>query len=294
MSTSPPTDRVIAIVELLLAAEDGAPLSEISERLGLNRATCAAVLGALEHHGWVERDQARAYHAGAGLVPVADAILARVPIVEGARELLRRLTDATGLAASLSRVAADHTSLVASYGRHRPGAGDLTRLPIFPPFGAVVMAFRTAAERRDWLANTPDAATREHLEQFLSTVRTEGVGIWRLDDAMEQVNEAIRTMSTATGRTDLPQLSQVLLRIGRGYLAADLDHPGLLPVSYMAAPVLGRDGRPQFEVELHVLRPDAPPSDVRNLAAELLAVADELTVRCGGVPRSAAETAADG
>jgi DNA-binding IclR family transcriptional regulator len=286
MSTSPPTDRVIAIVELLLATEDGAAVSEISERLGLNRATCAAVLGALEHHGWVTRGADRSYRVGAGLLPVAGAILTRVPIADSARELLWQLSDATGLATSLSRVAADHTSVIASYGRDRPGQADRTRLPIFPPFGAVVMAFRSPAERRDWLAHTPDTAAREHLERFLSTVRTEGVGIWRLDDAMEQVADAIRAMSVMTGRSDLPQMSVFLQRIGRGYLASELAEAGTLPVSYMAAPVFGHDGRPQFEVELHLLQPVARASDVRELARELRAAAHELTLRCGGTPRA--------
>lgn len=288
MSTSPPTDRVIAIVELLLDVEDGVTVSEISERLGLNRATCAAVLGALENHGWVDRGPDRSYRVGTALVPVAGAILTRVPIVDGARKLLRQLGDATGLAASLSRVASDHTSVIASYGRDRTGPADRTRLPMFPPFGAVVMAFRGPAERREWLAHTPDAAAREHLERFLSTVRAEGVGIWRLDDAMGQVAEAIRTMSTMTGRSDLPQMSAFLQRIGRGYLAGELAEATTLPVSYMAAPVFGHDGRPQFEVELHLLRPDARASDVRELADELRAVADELTLRCGGTPRARA------
>jgi DNA-binding IclR family transcriptional regulator len=286
MSTSPPTDRVIAIVELLLATDEGAAVSEISERLGLNRATCAAILGALEHHGWVSRGPDRSYRVGAGLIPVASAILTRVPIADSARELLRKLSDATGLATSLSRVAADHTSVIASYGRDRSGQADRTRLPIFPPFGAVVMAFRSPAERRDWLAHTPDLAAREHLERFLSTVRTEGVGIWRLDDAMEQVADAIRMMSAMTGRSGLPQMSAFLQRIGRGYLASELAEAGALPVSYMAAPVFGHDGRPQFEVELHLLQPAARASDVRELAGELRAVAHELTLRCGGTPRA--------
>ncbi|MCF2532858.1 IclR family transcriptional regulator [Yinghuangia soli] len=284
MSTSPPTDRVIAIVELLLDAEDGAALSEISERLGLNRATCAAVLGALEHHGWAERGEDRAYRAGAGLVPIAGAVLARVPVVDGAQDLLRELSAATGLAASLSRVAADHTSVVASSGRGRPGPADRTRLPIFPPFGAVVMAFRTPAERREWLARTPDPAAREHLDRFLATVRAEGVGIWRLDDAMEQVTEAIRTMSALTGRSDLPQMSAFLRRIGRGYLSGELQNAETLPVSYMAAPVFGHDGRPRYEVELHLLRPDAPRAEVRTLATHLTDVANQLTTLCGGHP----------
>lgn len=273
-------------MQLLLDAEDGASLSEISDALGLNRATCAAVLGALEHHGWTERGPDRSYRAGAGLVPLANAILTRVPVVDAAQELLRRLTDTTGLATSLSRVAADHTSVVASFGRARPGHPDRTHLPIFPPFGAAVMAFRTPAERRDWLAHTPGTAAREHLDRFLTTVRTTGVGVWRLDDAVEQVTEAIRAMSARTDRSGLPQMSDFLLRIGRGYLASELAEATTLAVSYMAAPVLGHDGRPQFEVELHLLRPDASQGEVRRLTDELRAVADELTLRCGGTPRA--------
>lgn len=280
MSSSPPTDRVVAIVELLLATDAGRSISEISETLRLNRSTCAAILGALEHHGWAERGADRTYRAGAGLLPVANAVLARVPVAAAARTLLQRLHDETGYPASLSRVADDHTDVVASAGRQ---PGEVTRLPMVPPFGAVVMAFRTVEERRRWLAQAPDAATRKHLEQFLVTVRAEGVGIWRLDEAMELVAEAMRALATVGA--DTGRLSELLLRIGRfGYLTSDLQRARTLPVSYLAAPVFGPDGRPQFELELHVLRPDVSRAEVRRLVTRLLAVAGELTAHGGGTP----------
>ncbi|MEW6046987.1 MAG: helix-turn-helix domain-containing protein, partial [Bacillota bacterium] len=57
--------RAVQIIELLAAEGDAVRLSDLSERLGLNRTTLFHLLATLQAHGWVARDPARRYALGA-------------------------------------------------------------------------------------------------------------------------------------------------------------------------------------------------------------------------------------
>jgi predicted transcriptional regulator len=50
--SSPPTERVVAIVEMLVGTGSPMSVSEVTEYLGLTRSTCAAILDTLEHFQW--------------------------------------------------------------------------------------------------------------------------------------------------------------------------------------------------------------------------------------------------
>src|SRR5205823_2361202 len=76
---SPPTDRVVAVLELL-AGNESRTVSEVARALDLNRSTATAVLTALAGAGWVERLPDRGYVLGPGLLPVAEAAFARLPV----------------------------------------------------------------------------------------------------------------------------------------------------------------------------------------------------------------------
>ncbi|WP_245547271.1 helix-turn-helix domain-containing protein [Nocardia brevicatena] len=64
---SPPTRRVVAVVELIAESERPLSVSVIAERLSLARATVTAVLGELRAAQWVTRDDRLCYRPGPAL-----------------------------------------------------------------------------------------------------------------------------------------------------------------------------------------------------------------------------------
>ena len=145
---SPPTSRAVAIVELLAGTEAAMKISQISENLGITRSTCTAILDTLEQLQWVERGADLAYEPGPGLIPVANAIRARLPIVQRSEPLLRGLLDELDVETAALVASTGHTSRL-SPNRAAPAGFDAPpsfRLPPFPPFGASVA--RVLASRR--------------------------------------------------------------------------------------------------------------------------------------------------
>jgi DNA-binding IclR family transcriptional regulator len=294
VSPSPPTQRAVAVVELLVASDEPLRVSEIIRRLGLNRATCTAILDALEQLEWVERVGERSYRPGAGLIPVANAVRRRLPVLQTADPLMRDMVQRYGVeAATLSRLDGGYLSLVETVNRDpdvdsRPSF----RLPLFPPFGASVVAFALDDERRRWLELVADVAVREHIATTLESVRRHGVAVWHHDQAGRLLQDALATSRGLARRlagqhcdpVGERQLVALALAMGRsGFTTAQLC-PSAQPfaVSYLAAPVFDALDQPCFSLEMHVLRSDVRIDELRTWVSGLRAGADELTVACGG------------
>jgi len=291
---SPPTARAVAVVELLVASEQPLRISAITHRLGLNRSTCAAILDTLEQLRWVERTDDRSYRAGPGLIPVANAVRGRLPILHEAAPLMRELVHGLELdAVTLSRLDSGFLTLVETV--HRNPNFDVRpsfRLPVFPPFGAAVTAFATDAERERWLALVTDAGVREHIADVLAFVRLHGVAIWHHDRAGQLLQRSIAANDELNRRLGVQpcdadvqrELAELALALGRsGYTSTQLRRAGQpFAVSYVAAPVFDAIDQPCFSLELHVQRADVTLDRLRALVAAVRHAADDLTSACGG------------
>ena len=64
-------------------------MSDIVDSLQISRSTCFAILETLERRTWVERRADRTYEPGRGLIPVANAVRARLPILQRADRVMR-------------------------------------------------------------------------------------------------------------------------------------------------------------------------------------------------------------
>jgi DNA-binding IclR family transcriptional regulator len=292
---SPPTDRVVAVVELLLAAESPLRVSDIVESLDISRSTCFAILETLERRNWVERRANRTYEPGRGLIPVANAVRARLPILQRAEDVMRGVLDdleVEGL--TLSLVGGGRLAQVARMGP-RPGldVGPLFQIPMYPPFGAAVVAYGRPEDQARWLAEVPDAESREHLRRVLDTLRTHGVAVWRLDAATELLSEAIFASQAvidrlAATRRDVPEGRVSLLSLfdRLGMSVDDLTRSEPVSVAYLEAPIFDLDGNTCYVLEVHVLRDELPRPELGAIVARARAAADELTLECGGVLRA--------
>ncbi|MEU0938265.1 helix-turn-helix domain-containing protein [Embleya sp. NPDC005971] len=279
MAASPPTDRVVAVVELLAASPHGASVSEVAARLDLNRSTATAVLAALEAPGWVQRGPDRRYTLGPGLLTVAAAVRTRVALPDDTAQLLAALATRVDCGVALSLVGPDHVVFLAV----EPGPGRLpagidvgTRLPLRPPAGASVMPWRPAAERAAWLAHAP------HLAPALDTIRTHGVAAWRprgdSTELLTVLRDVVALLDEHPTRTALRERArEQLASIGaHPYTEADFASPRPLPLSYLSAPVPTPHGPPTHELQIGPLRPAVSRAERRHYTTELKSTAARL------------------
>jgi DNA-binding IclR family transcriptional regulator len=291
---SPPTDRVVAVVELLLAAESPLRVSDIADSLQLNRSTCFAILETLQARSWVQRRSDRTYEPGRGLIPVANAVRARLPILGRAEEVMHSLVDDLGVeGATLSLVGGGRLAQVARVGpRSRLEVAPLFQIPMYPPFGAAVVAFGGHDDEERWLAEVADEGAHEPLRQVLEALRETGVAVWRLDAVTELLSEAIFASQAmidrlTTSRRGEPEGRAPILSLfdRLGLSVAELRAGGPVPVAYLEAPVFDGGGRTCYVLELHVLDDAVGRRAMAGMVRASRAAADELTRECGGAVR---------
>ncbi|MEU4434992.1 helix-turn-helix domain-containing protein [Nocardia rhamnosiphila] len=261
---SPPTRRVVAVVELLAESERALTVSEIADRLELARATVTAVLTELCEAHWVVRDASLAYRRGPALSRLSPAEPVGAAVAVGAE--LAALAEAAGCGATLSRISDDRLTIVAKQyagARIVPGLSVGQSVPVVYPAGAAVMPWRTPAERRRWLATThgrPGAA------ELLDFVTAHGFAMFRPETDDAGLVDLLTELLGALGADLLqPKLRVEALRqlgrlASRAYTEADIRTRHPLPLSYVSAPVFHGDAAP-YEVQLGPLRAEAGPAD---------------------------------
>ncbi|MEU4313661.1 helix-turn-helix domain-containing protein [Nocardia sp. NPDC024068] len=263
-SGSPPTHRVVSVVELLAGSERPLTVSEIAERLSLARATVTAVLHELCAAQWLVRDAGLAYGRGPALNRLAGVGFSGAVPAVGAE--LSALAEAAGCGATLSRVADGRLTIVAKhYAGERivPGLSVGQSIPLAYPAGAAVMPYREPAERARWLGSAQLPAGAEQLHDF---VTTRGFAMFRpeADDAglVDVLTELLGAMGAELLQPALR--AKVLRQVGRltarAYTDADIDSRHPLPVSYVSAPVFDGPEAP-YELQLGPLRAEVGPAD---------------------------------
>src|ERR1700743_3127607 len=100
---SPPTARVLDVVELLAGTdEDRLRFSDVVRRLDLTQATAHAILTTLCERGWVSRDPVdKTYSLGPALAVVATRVETARPLAQAARTVALDLAGQFGYATSV-------------------------------------------------------------------------------------------------------------------------------------------------------------------------------------------------
>jgi DNA-binding IclR family transcriptional regulator len=165
--------RSVDVLNFLAArAPEQFTLSDISGALGINLASTHALLNALEAAGYVFRHpRLRTYVLGAAVVAIGNAALQCHPAIACANAEAQRLAAELELSVAVTAEAGDDIVFLGRFGEHRPRdveayAGQ--RIPLFPPVGAVFVAWGDPAE---WLAKADDGTA---LESVLEEVRGRG------------------------------------------------------------------------------------------------------------------------
>ena len=89
--------RGLKILDILCQAQDGVSITELADRLGVDKGSASRLVATLVNYGYAEKDgQTRRFHLGPQVVPLSRSVLARLSIREVAKPFLRELMERTG------------------------------------------------------------------------------------------------------------------------------------------------------------------------------------------------------
>ncbi|WP_445163681.1 helix-turn-helix domain-containing protein [Mycobacterium sp. Dal123C01] len=258
-ASSPPTRRVVDIIELLAERRGSTTrLSDIVHALGLNQATAYVILKELDEMGWVTRNPAdKTFSVGAALVRLAGRIDQAPSIAHAARAAASAAATDTGYAASVSERVGDSLVITAFIaGRDDPwslSAGD--RVPFAAPFGPAFAAWDPADERRVWIerSGVNNPAFEERLEEHLEETRRQGFSVERMSpDMVSAIPVMTRLQMDAQSDSVRDHLNEVLLEItGAPRASGKLGSRQRQYVGAITAPIFNQLGRVTHNICVH-------------------------------------------
>ncbi|MGH3726052.1 MAG: MarR family transcriptional regulator [Mycobacterium sp.] len=284
-AASPPTARVVRIVEMLAATTQPKSVSEIAATTGISRATATAVVSELEAAGWVARDGELRYRIGPTLPRAVETVMPReIP------ETLARIAGEAQAGATVSRVSPTTLTIVAKAQAGRRAVTGFAvgqTIPLGFPAGSAVMPWRSSDERAQWLGTARGLSARSG-QRLVQQVSDCGFVVYRpdhddtgmvdlLSDLLGSVGSEV--MEAALRERLLRQLSRLT---SRPYTRDELVSDDVLPISYLAAPIFeGADAT--HELQLGPLLPSATRAEREALIATVIRGARELSVLFGAM-----------
>jgi DNA-binding IclR family transcriptional regulator len=98
--------RGLVILDYLGQAEEGVGITELADKMGIDKGSASRLLATLARYGYAEKDTAtRRYRLGSQVVALSRSMLLRMPLRETAKPYLRQLMERTGECAHLGIVA---------------------------------------------------------------------------------------------------------------------------------------------------------------------------------------------
>jgi DNA-binding IclR family transcriptional regulator len=302
--TSPPTDRVVAVLDFLAQhPHERFGLSELARRLGLSKPTCLGIVGALAEADYLVRDvNDKTYRLGPALITLGHTAQESMRVDPAARDELRVLSSEFGTTAALSAVIDDRITLLelvdppgadVAKGGARSGAprGSVRvgqSYPFAPPVGLMFVLWDDEALHA-WLDKEPTIPLRtdsERVSQVIAECRTAGHLVERLTPAGRRLYALMAGMSSTLPDELRALLGELVADLGeRVYLRSEmagLRRNDRSDVSVISAPVFDHHRRQAMVVSLQIGRA-LTEAEISKRARGVMAAADVLTNRLGGV-----------
>jgi len=290
---SPQTERVVDLVDLLASRPDDAlTLSEISGSLGVNKATCHAMLATLTRAGWLLRHPTRkTYRLGPTLAAVGRTAAADIPALEFARPTIVELSHELGLVCLALAPSDDHLTVLDEVGpapvvrAFRIGE----QVPVHPPFGAGFVAWSEPATRDRWLdAAASNASGRAYCEQALEAARRRGFAVELVTEPEARLRAIVADLGGSLSGASVGQPDTTRMRALLDQLVSEpLGDEPFLPVevvpderyrvSTIGAPVFDADGRVVLVIVLVSSGTRLPGMRVETIGRRLVGAAEALT-----------------
>jgi DNA-binding IclR family transcriptional regulator len=295
---SPPTDRVVRILDYLAGRPDERfGVSELARRVGLSKPTCLGIVTSLADAGYLVRDAAdKTYRLGPSLITLGHKAQESMRVSPAAREELRRLSARFGVTAALSGVIDDRITLldlVAPAGA-RPGVEVGQSYPFAPPVGLMFVLWDPEAER-NWLAKEPTIPLRTHsdrLNRVIDRCRDDGYLVERLTPGGRRLYSLMAGMSSSLPDELRALLGELVSDIGERVYLRDENQtegkrrPVRSDISVISAPVYDHYQRQVMVASMHIGK-SLTDNEIVERARALVATADTVSAQLGGVkPRS--------
>jgi DNA-binding IclR family transcriptional regulator len=289
--SSPPTERVVAILDFLAKhPHERFGLSELARRLSLSKPTCLGILTTLTESRYLLRDaQDKTYRLGPQLISLGHTTQESMRVNPAARDELRQLSTACATPAALSAVIDDRITLLELVGP--PGTDVGVRVgqsyPFAPPVGLMFVLWDDTA-LQDWLAKVPTIPLRTdsgRLHRVIAECRGGGYLVERLTPGGRRLYALMAGMSNRLPDELQALLGELISDIGeRVYLLSEAE-PGEQQrhdVSVISAPVYDHHRRQAMVVSLQIGRA-LTDVEIVEQAEALVGTADALTAQMGGV-----------
>jgi DNA-binding IclR family transcriptional regulator len=299
LAPSPTAARVVEILDFLAQRPtDAFTTSQLARALDQNRTTCQAALLSLEAAGWVRRNAEKAYSLGSAAIVAGQAALAALPFLGDLETELASLRADFGVEAVASIRSDDQMVVVARDGPDRTLVPSLhvgLTVPLVPPFGLAFVAWDEDAFER-WLRRGGDSLTLsdvDRLRRAAAVVRGLGYCVTLDRTTRARLADAIRDLDLASrspeARARRDQLVDSLAH--DEYVMLDIEHQADQPVSQIAAPVFGADGRVVATLSVMAFPHELTVEEMPLVAERLRAAAAAVTRRVHGVSRARPATA---
>lgn len=293
--TSPPTERVMAVLDFLARHRtERFGLSELARRLGLSKPTCLGIVTTLAESGFLIRDDRdKTYSLGPALIRIGRAAQESLRAKPASRDQLLTLTREFGHTAALSAVVSDRVTVleVVSDPDHPVRVEVGQSYPFTPPVGLMFVLWDTDETVAAWLAKdptTPGRTADDRLRKVIEECRTDGYLVELLTPAGRQLYSL---MAGVPG--DIPNelralLGEIVSGIGeRVYLRSENYTVGSGAkvrhrVNVISAPVYDHNGKQAMVASLYIAD-DLTDAEITTRAKALVLTADGITEHIGGV-----------
>ncbi|OBI47922.1 MarR family transcriptional regulator [Mycobacterium sp. E787] len=248
------------VLGALADSPGGRTSAELAKLCRISSSTCALVLAELEGRGWVARCEDRRYVLGSGLFGLVHGLRLQFPLLDRGRDALRFLHDTLGAGCSMSRIGDRHLVTVDAVGHGTDGEHAVgQRFPIDPPFGLVAMAWREADFVETWLRRVTPRLARAEIaghQRVLADIRARGYGAWRFDDSHSSLHHRLADVLASLEPTArvTRQLTTLMTMVTLQSVTHELENE-LASTEFIVLPVFGRDGQPEYQIEIHLGRP---------------------------------------
>ncbi len=288
---SPSARRATQLLNYLAGNRDASySVSELARALTMNRATCQSVLMGLEEGGFVRRDpRTKTYSLGAALIPLGEAALASLKVVDEARPEVERIATDAGLECIAAVAAGAEMIIVTRAGPASRFGGSIhvgQTVPICPPFGIAFVAWSDDEAIDTWLGRAgalPEAERKRYLAS-IDAVRQRGYSVTleiRSRERLAQVLSQLRA-DRQRGGSGLAEHEQINQLLHEEYLLPEGEEPASHRLAQLSVPVFGPDRSVALVIGLTGFPHDLTSDEIDGYVAPLLAAASRITERIHG------------
>ena len=209
-------DRMMVLIEALLAADDAAPLKTLALAARLHPSTAHRILNVMVGIGFADRGESGTYRLGMRFLELGNAVRARISVREVALPCMRELAAATGETVNLSVRRGDEIMYVERTAEHRSMMRVVqvvgARAPLhITAAGKLFLAADSIEAVKDYAARTGLAARTPHSVKSLAALTRELANVRKQGIALDQEEAEAGVRCIASGiRDDTGRLNAAL------------------------------------------------------------------------------------